>query len=122
MPRSCKTTRYAIQLADLPRLAQQLGYRRLSRRIGVYPRGMAGRRFARLLAIAAAAGRHLEHSTASVCRRASRLDSVDVVLLTVPRAGRGHHIIRSARAAELRSAAPSPEVAEAEALFDRLIG
>jgi hypothetical protein len=110
-------------MADLPRLARQMGYHRLSRRIGVHPRGMAGRRFARLLAAAAAAGRHLEHATSASCRRASRLGDVDVLLLTSPRAGRGHHVIRSIRAAAWRNAAPSGRAAsEAEALFDNLIG
>jgi hypothetical protein len=117
----CQTTRYTTSVADLPRLARQLGYERLARHIAGYPRGMAGRRFARLLSAMAASSRHIPHATGGPCRRTARVGSASVMLLTVPRGTM--HQIRSAR--RLPRAAVGIAVAsvpEEEALLDNLVG
>ena len=121
MSNQCHSRRYAVAPSDLPRLARQLGFVHLSRHIADFPRGIAGRRFTRLLARAAAAGEHKPHR-GGLCPRATRLGSTRVVLMTTADGPR--HLIRSARtvviAGELRGSA-EPE-REAEAYLDSLIG
>jgi hypothetical protein len=114
MPQSCDTRRYALRTADLSRLARQLGYEHLARRLARHPGSVASRRFARQLATAAARARHVPHATGR-CRRTGQLDGDEVMLLTVPDGMR--HIVCSARR-------PIPHEAseESEALFDSVIG
>ena len=120
MTNRCQTTRYTTSASDLPRLAQQLGYERLARHIGDYPRGMAGRRFARLLAAMAASSQHIPHA-AGPCRRTARLGSASVMLLTSPRGQL--HLIRSARMIPRATVGIAVTAApEEEALLDDLVG
>ncbi|GAC1339007.1 MAG: hypothetical protein NVSMB18_06420 [Acetobacteraceae bacterium] len=111
----CDTSRYALAEADLARLARQLGFGHLARRLARHPGSRATRRFARQLALAAAQARHLPHD-AGQCRRVGQLGGNAVVLLTVPDGAR--HLVRSARRQD-----PAQDGAgeEAEALFDTVI-
>lgn len=112
----CETRRYALAAADLARLARQLGYAHLGRRLARHPGSVAARRFARQLAHAADRARHHPHISGR-CRRTGRLGDEAIVLLTVPDGAR--HIVRSAR----RHGA-SRDIAgdENEALFDTMVG
>jgi hypothetical protein len=122
MPGPCDTRRYALAVADLARLARQLGYERLARRLARHPGSVAAHRFARQLALAAAKARHLPHA-AGQCRRAGWLGGEAVLLLTVSDGSR--HLVRSARRRRVR---PVPRRRgggageESEALFDAVIG
>lgn len=116
MPGPCDTRRYALAGADLARVARQLGYENLARRLARHPGSVAARRFARQLALAAAEARHLPHA-AGQCRRAGQLGGEAVVLLTVP--GGSRHLIRSAR---WNAPARGQAGEESEALFDTVIG
>jgi hypothetical protein len=112
MKQSCDTRRYTLRGAELARLARQLGYDHLARRLARYPGSIVRHRFARQLARAAAGAHHAPHE-AGMCRRTGRLGSDDVMLLTVPDGRR--HVIRSARRFDAGGE-------EAEALFDAVVG
>jgi hypothetical protein len=112
MAKLCDTARFALRAAELTRLARQLGYMHLARRLARYPGGIAPRHFARHLAEAAASAYHAPHATGP-CHRAGRLGTSHVMLLTIPDGQR--HVIRSVR--HLRGAAE-----EDEALFDTVVG
>jgi hypothetical protein len=116
MPGPCETRRYALATTDLARLARQLGYAHLGRRLARHPGSVVGHRFARQLALAADKARHHPHQSGR-CRRTGQLGGEAVVLLTVPDGSR--HLVRSARrSGAFRNTAGE----ETEALFDTMVG
>jgi hypothetical protein len=127
MPQSCDAQRYTLAMADLARMARQLGYGRLAMRIARHPLSPAAHRLARQLALAAMRAEHEPH-VLGACRRHGTLGYEAVVLRTVPD-GIRHRII-SARPSTAKDAARNrPSIAppdagseEREALFDFVIG